>query len=305
VTRAVVFAYHNVGSRCLEVLVARGIDVRLVVTHEDNPHENVWFASVAETARRHGIAVITPADPNAPDIVARVRAEEPEFLFSFYYRQMLKRDLLLAASRGAYNMHGSLLPKYRGRVPVNWAIIHGESETGVTLHAMTEKPDNGAIVIQKAVPIGPDDTAKEVFDRITEAAAAALDSALPALVAGTAPHLPQDPSRASYFGGRKPEDGRIDFAWGAKRIHDFVRALTRPYPGAFADVNGHRLVFWRTRRTTDPSTTGEARLSVDGRIALDCADGGVLEVTELAVDGKPADAQALRSIMGERSIRLA
>lgn len=305
-TRAVVFAYHNVGAHCLTVLLARGVDVRLVVTHRDNPAENVWFASVADRARARGIPVITPDDPNRPDIVARVAAEAPDFLFSFYYRQMLGRDLLVVPSRGAYNMHGSLLPRYRGRVPVNWAIIHGETETGVTLHAMTEKPDNGAIVVQKAVAIGPDDTAFEVFDRITGAAAAALDAALPALVAGTAPHLPQDPAHASYFGGRKPEDGRIDWSWGAKRIHDFVRALTHPYPGAFADAAGRRLVLWRTRRHEAGTPAGTVALRVAGdAIMLDCADGGALEVTDLEADGRTVDAAAFAAMMGGSAIRLA
>jgi methionyl-tRNA formyltransferase len=141
---AVVFAYHDVGARCLGVLVEAGVDVRLVVTHEDDPGENVFFASVAGLARARGIEVATPADANEPAFVERVARLSPDFLFSFYYRRMLSPALLATARRGAYNMHGSLLPKYRGRVPVNWAVINGETETGATLHYMTEKPDAGA-----------------------------------------------------------------------------------------------------------------------------------------------------------------
>lgn len=308
-TRAVVFAYHNVGVRCLQVLLDHGIDVRLVLTHQDNAAETIWFASVADLARAHGIPVITPDDPNAPDIVAQVRAMAPDFLFSFYYRLMLKPELLLVPTCGAYNMHGSLLPKYRGRVPVNWAIIHGESETGVSLHAMTEKPDRGVIVIQKAVPIGGDDTAQQVFDRVTDAAAAALDSALPALVAGSAPHLPQNPGEGSYFGGRKPEDGRIDFGWQATRIHNFVRALTRPYPGAFADVNGHRLVLWRTRRMdTRPgaAAVAHARLIASANeVRLECRDGSALLVPDLEVDGGKVGAADFSRVFGSSIIELA
>ncbi len=129
-------------------------------------------------------------------------------------------------------MHGSLLPRYRGRAPVNWAVLHGERETGATLHYMTEKPDAGDIVAQTRVPILPDDTAREVFDKVTVAAEITLDGVLPALVAGTAPRRPQDLASGSYFGGRRPEDGIIDWSRDAASIHNLVRAVAPPYPGA-------------------------------------------------------------------------
>ena len=129
-TRAVVFAYHNVGVRCLKVLLARGVEIPLVVTHVDAPGETIWFESVAATAAEYGVPVLKPADPNAAEIVAQIAECRPDFLFSFYYRSMLKAPLLALARQGALNMHGSLLPQYRGRVPVNWAIIRGETETG-------------------------------------------------------------------------------------------------------------------------------------------------------------------------------
>jgi len=304
-TSAVVFAYHNVGVRCLEVLLAHGVDVRLVVTHRDNPAENIWFASVAELARTRGVPIIAPDDPNTPETVAMVRALAPDFLFSFYYRHMLKRDLLVTPRLGAYNMHGSLLPKYRGRVPINWAIIHGETETGATLHAMTEKPDNGAIVMQKAVAIGIDDTAQDVFERVTDAAVGALASALPALMAGTAPHLPQDLSKGAYFGGRKPEDGRIDFSWRARRIHDFVRALTRPYPGAFADIAGRRVVIWRTRIGESTPSAAPNLGVAGGGIVLDCTDGRRLHVLELEADGQTVAAAGFQRVFGGLRVQLA
>jgi methionyl-tRNA formyltransferase len=131
---AVVFAYHNVGVRCLKVLLAHGVDVRLVVTHPDDAQENIWFGSVAGVAAEYGLPVITPSDPNAAGVLTRVTATHPDFVFSFYYRMMLKAALLDVPARGALNMHGSLLPKYRGRAPVNWAVLHGERETGATLH---------------------------------------------------------------------------------------------------------------------------------------------------------------------------
>ena len=124
---------------------------------------------------------------------------------------MLKPALLALPQRGALNMHGSLLPRYRGRAPVNWAVLHGERSTGATLHYMAEKPDAGDIVAQTAVPILPDDTAREVFDKVTVAAEMTLDAVLPALLAGTAPRRPQDLGEGSYFGGRGPDDGIIDW----------------------------------------------------------------------------------------------
>jgi methionyl-tRNA formyltransferase len=238
---AVVFAYHNVGVRCLSVLLAHGVEVVRVVTHQDSPAETIWFDSVADLASLHDIPVITPEDPNDPAVVAELAALAPDFLFSFYYRQMLKAPLLALPRAGAWNMHGSLLPRYRGRVPVNWAIIHGERETGATLHRMLEKPDAGGILAQQAVPILPDDTATDVFHKVTLAAEMALDRVLPELLAGSAQEIQQDLAAGSYFGGRNAEDGRIDWTRPAAEVHNLIRAVAPPYPGAFSDTARGRL----------------------------------------------------------------
>ena len=288
-TSAVVFAYHDVGVRCLSVLLAQGVRVELVVTHEDNPGENIWFGSVAALARRHGVAVITPQDPNAPAVVAQIRALAPDFLFSFYYRNMLGPELLALPRRGAYNMHGSLLPKYRGRVPINWAVIKGERESGASLHEMVAKPDAGGIVEQQAVPIGPDDTAGEVFARVATAAEQVLARALPALVAGTVRIKPQDLSQGSYYGGRKPEDGRIDWSASAQDIHNLVRGVAPPYPGAFTRAAGLRLRILRTRLEPNrlPRSGAPGLYFEAGSYFADCADGKVLRILELeAQDGR-------------------
>jgi len=286
-TSAVVFAYHNVGVRCLRVLLAHGVDVPLVVTHDDNPNENIWFGSVAGVAAEHGIECIAPGDPNDPQIVARIAALRPDFLFSFYYRLMLQPPLLALPRRGALNMHGSLLPKYRGRVPVNWAIIHGERETGATLHYMAEKPDAGDIVAQTRVPILPDDTAGEVFEKVTLAAEMTLDEALPQLIAGTAPRRMQDLRLGAYFGGRKPEDGRIDWMQPARRVHDLVRAVAPPYPGAYADIAGSRLSILRTRVLEEREPHSPRLVAGDRKLVAECAAGS-LEILACAIDGDPA-----------------
>lgn len=299
---AVVFAYHNVGVRCLRVLLAAGVEVRLVVTHEDNPDETIWFGSVRALCAENDIACITPADPNTPEVEARVAALGADFLFSFYYRHMLKAPLLQSAKRGAYNMHGSLLPQYRGRVPVNWAVLHGEAETGATLHRMTIKPDNGAIVDQFAVPILPDDTAHEVFEKVVVAAELCLQRTLPGLLAGTAAHRPQDLSQGAYFGGRRPEDGRIDWRQNARQIHNLVRAVSRPYPGAFSDFQSGRLLLWRTRVIDDasPGAHNGTLLRRDGRVEIRPAGGGLLQVLDGDLSGAPLsdlDDARLRAIL--------
>lgn len=288
-TSAVVFAYHDVGVRSLKVLLAHGIDIRLVITHEDNPGERIWFESVREVCREYGIACTTPADPNADEVVARVAALQADFLFSFYYRLMLKAPLLATARLGAFNLHGSLLPKYRGRVPVNWAIIQGERETGASLHVMNIKPDNGALVDRQAVPILPDDTAWEVFTKVMVAGEICLDRALPALIAGTATLTPQDLSQGAYFGGRTAEDGRIDWRQPARRIHDLVRAVTHPYPGAFSDLPGGRLHLWRTRVMEQPQVQPAGKPGTleyrDGLHYLYPLGGGCLRLLEADIDG--------------------
>jgi methionyl-tRNA formyltransferase len=294
---AVVFAYHNVGCRCLSVLLAHRVDVALVVTHDDSPSETIWFDSVERLARLHDIEVAKPADPNTPAFVRRVAGLQPDFLFSFYYRQMLKPGLLALPTRGALNMHGSLLPKYRGRVPVNWAVLHGERETGATLHYMVEKPDAGAIVAQQAVPILPDDTALEVFGKVTVAAEIALNRVLPDLLAGRAPAIAQDLSQGSYFSGRRPEDGRIDWSRDAREIHDLVRAVAPPYPGAFTEIQGRRVRILRTLYDGGRGPHWHPALYCDGgRCFAQCGDRRLLRVLSMEVNGTMLDSESFERI---------
>ncbi len=296
--RAVVFAYHNVGVRCLKVLAASGVDVALVVTHPDRADENIWFSSVAETALELGIEVIAPL--GAPDAALeyKLAALEPDFIFSFYYRHMLPRSILEKARRGAFNMHGSLLPKFRGRVPVNWAILTGATETGATLHEMVEKPDAGAIIGQTAVPILPDDTAVEVFAKVTVAAEQTLWRCLPGLLLGRAPRLPNRLAEGSYFGGRTPEDGLIDWTLPLKRVYDLVRAVAPPYPGAFCELQGRRLVIAKARPLREIRTDLAAGLTVrDNCILGVCGDGGVLLILRLTEDGRDLAPEELTAFL--------
>ena len=304
-TRAVVFAYHNVGARCLRVLRAHGVEVPLVVTHADDPRETLWFERVADVADDLGVPWIAPEDPNVLPVTQRIVRLQPQLIFSFYYRRMLGPALLAVAPQGALNMHGSLLPHYRGRAPVNWAVLRGERTTGATLHYMVAKPDAGDIVGQQAVPILPDDTARDVFDKVTVAAEIVLDAALPALLAGRAERTPQDLAQGSYFGGRTAEDGRIDWRLDARAIHDLVRAVAPPYPGALTTLAGAPARILSTRVTPDGVAPGPARLQVkDGRIYATCGGGGRLLVRELEVDAQALDAAALLARLGPDPVPL-
>lgn len=268
-TSAVVFAYHDVGVRCLRVLLDAGVKVPLVVTHEDDPKEQIWFASVFDFCEKNSVPVV--ADP-ATLVIPRA-----DFIFSFYYRRMLPPEVLKKGRKGAFNMHGSLLPRYRGRAPVNWAILKGETETGATLHEMTAKPDAGRIVDQERVQIGPDETAIEVFRKVTDAAENVLRKNLGVLLSGKAKLHPQDLAKGSYFGGRTPEDGRIDWSRSAREIHNLVRAVAPPYPGAFTD----RLKIYRTQIDTERKARNRGPYREDGKWFAGCGDNKVLRLLEV------------------------
>lgn len=242
--KLVVFAYHQVGYVCLEELLAQGAEVAALVTYADDPRENVWWDSVAELARRHAIPVLLPEDANAPAFVETLRDLRPEMIFSFYYRDLLSEEILAIPPQGGLNLHGSLLPHYRGRAPVNWVLVNGETETGVTLHYMVRRADAGDIVAQRRVPIAFEDTAHTLYGKIVDAARATLREAWPLLRAGRAPRRPQDLTQGSYVGRRRPEDGRIDWRWPALRCYNLVRAVTHPYPGAFTQLDGRKLFIW-------------------------------------------------------------
>jgi methionyl-tRNA formyltransferase len=244
--RAVVFGYHDVGVNCLKALLNAGIQVDLVVTHQDDPNENVWFGSVAKLCEDKSIPYITPHADQLLDLIPRLQTLAPDYLFSFYYRYMIPAELLACAKIAALNMHGSLLPRYRGRAPVNWAILHGETQTGASLHIMEAKPDAGDIVGQLAVPIGPNETATDIFGKVSTAAVEVLHQVLPALTKGQVPRSPNILSQGSYFGGRKPSDGLIHWEQSAKQVHDLVRAVAPPYPGAFTDWKGQRMIVAQT-----------------------------------------------------------
>jgi len=302
----VVCAYGEVGHAGLAELLDLHADVALVVTHADAPGEKIWFHSVAELARSAGVPTILPADVNSDEAVAAIAAVHPDFLFSFYFRQMMNARVLALPTRGAFNLHGSLLPRYRGRAPVNWVLVHGERETGLTLHEMDEKPDHGDVVAQHRVPITRDDTALTLTRKLAAEARLLLREAYPALVAGVAPRTKQDHAASTYFGGRRPADGAIDWTRPAEEIRNLVRAVTDPWPGAFTALRGRKLLVWNseTRRVTPGGPPGTVLADPDGRVLVATGDGA-LELVDVGWEGGVREsgatwAKAAGVVAGER-----
>ncbi len=290
--RLIVMGYSNIGYVCLEVLIDLCRQLRdeivAVVTHEDDPHERVWFKSVKELALAHTLPVYTPANPNDPAFVDLLRSLQPDFIFSCYYRLMLKQPILDLPTKGALNLHGSLLPRYRGRCPLNWVLIHGEPLTGLSLHYMEATPDSGDLVAQVQIPIAPDDTALTLAEKMTAAAGKLMRRVYPLLRSDAAPRIPQDHSRATYFGGRTPADGRIDWQQPAQQIYNLIRAVTHPFPGAFTTWQGKKLFLWSAKVDTQysgpPLSPGQARQQAD-RLWIGTGQG-VLLVLAAQLEGQ-------------------
>ena len=281
-TTLVVCAYHNVGYSCLRELLRQGAHIAAVFTHEDSPTEEIWFSSVRELAERNGIPCRV-TDINLPENVEFLRTLAPDFLFSFYYRFMIRKEVLDIPRNGALNLHGSLLPKYRGRVPVNWAVINGETETGATLHYMVEKPDAGDSVDQERIAIEFTDTSLDVFHKVTDAAVRVLSRSWPLLLSGTARRIPMDLGAGSYFGGRRPADGLIDWGKGAEEIYNLIRGVTHPYPGAFTFLDGKKVFIWKA--WPGPGAGGEGEIVSERPLRVGTGNG-LLELRSLQLEGE-------------------
>ena len=243
--KTIVFAYHDIGIVGLEALALGKFDIQAIFSHLDDPEENIWFESVADWAKKNQIPVFCPKNVNTSQWIEMIRQTSPEVIFSFYYRNLLSRDVFMIPSAGSFNLHGSLLPAYRGRCPVNWVLVNGEERTGVTLHHIVEAPDAGDIVGQKEVSIKFEDTAYSLYQKLCVKARELLEEVLPHIKRATAPRIAQNLKQGSYYGGRKPEDGRIDWRWSVMQIYNLVRAVTEPYPGAFTHLpKGEKLLIW-------------------------------------------------------------
>jgi UDP-4-amino-4-deoxy-L-arabinose formyltransferase/UDP-glucuronic acid dehydrogenase (UDP-4-keto-hexauronic acid decarboxylating) len=301
--KTVVFAYHNMGLAGLEALIKHGYDIVALFTHDDDPGENCWFGSVKKWAIQNSVSVYTTEEVNSPDWIAKIAALKPDVIFSFYYRKMICREILDLPKSGAFNLHGSYLPHYRGRCPVNWVIINGEKQTGVTLHYMIEKPDAGDIAGQKAVEIDISDTAKTLYDKLCRAARELLDETLPLIKKGQIPRETQDLTQGSYFGGRRPEDGRIDWKKSAGEIYNLIRGVTEPYPGAFAflDDNKKIIIWW-----AEPVIAKEAppgKLIVDDKEILVQTGKNAIKIIDIEVEGERLKGEQIQRYFRINNVR--
>ncbi len=272
--RVAFFGYSQIGAVALDVLRAQGHEVAAVVTHRDDPHEDRWYRTPAEAAHALELPV-----HYAEDLAGRLgrftRRLAPDLVLSVFYRSMLPPRVLESARIAALNLHPSLLPGYRGRAPINWVLVNGESETGVSLHHMVRAPDAGDIVAQRRIEIAPRETALTLYRKVEAESRALLEEALPLVASGGAPRTPQDHARATTFGRRRPEDGRIDWRWDVRRIDCLVRAVAPPWPGAFGWVEGRMICIHEGEPASGPGapiTPGAVRRK-GGKMLVACADG--------------------------------
>jgi methionyl-tRNA formyltransferase len=298
--KAVVFAYHNMGSIGIRKLLEAGFDIPLVFTHADSAGENIWFDSVADLCRKLSIPYVTPETVNTPEWIARIKEEQPDIIFSFYYRLMIASEILAIPLVGAYNLHGSYLPAYAGRCPVNWVIIKGEQYSGVTLHEMVEKPDAGPIVAQKKVLIEFSDTVLTLFRKLEQAAETMLGEILPQMKNGAFPKIPQVFRLRSYYGGRRPEDGRIGWHRPASEIYNLIRGVTRPYPGAISYLDEKKLlIWWALPQTEGPAVPG--RIYATEKDVIIGTGSGCLRLEEVEIEGRILTGENLRMFFYNRN----
>jgi methionyl-tRNA formyltransferase len=304
----VLFAYHEMGYACMEALLEMGAPLAALFTHRDAVGEEIWWRSCAELAARHNIEVHFP-DAADEQWQSRIAAMRPAVIYSFYYRYLIPENVLATARLGSFNLHGSLLPAYRGRAPVNWMLVNGEREAGVTLHHMVARADAGDIVAQRSVAIDDSDNALTLYRKLVPLGVQLITDLHPKIVAGVAPRHRQDISRGSYFGRRRPEDGRIDWRWPARRIFNLVRAVTHPYPGAFCFAGGRKLLVWQAAIANEDGDRGAPGQVVstlaDGTIEVAAGEGSVL-IKRAQFDGEAeaSAAEVLATVVAEGKIAL-
>ena len=296
---AVVCAYSSVGTAALEGLLEAGVEVHALYTYAQGADEQ-WFTPPAAVAQAQGIPVHMAPVFNEDVVYEAIRAHRPDFLFSFYFREMIQARFLEIPRLGAYNLHGSLLPKYRGRAPINWVLVKGETETGITLHAMTPKPDDGFIVAQAQLPIAWDETALSLTDKAAAAGRELVRGALPGLVDGSILRIDQKilgPS--TYFGGRKPADSRLDFAMSIQEAFNQIRAVADPWPNAFLETAAGTVKVAWALPSAEPCPAGCFRTAQEG-LLLGFRDGALrihtLKARGLRLERPTEQAQVLRGL---------
>jgi len=282
--RTIFFGSGSWGYRALEALIELGADIAAVFTFDADPHE-CWEHDVGDLARRRGLELHVAKKLGVRRHLELFRALAPEIGFVVGWRTIIPDQLCAVPSKGLVGIHASLLPRYRGCAPINWAIIEGERRTGVTLFYLSSILDGGDIIGQRVIEISRDDSAGTVAEKAAEETSELIRQFYPPLRDGCAPRIAQDHSLAFYRPRRTPDDGQVDWSWPADRIYDWVRALTRPYPGAFTYLDGRRVTVWRASTSEEEFPVDEPPgtiLDIRGRGALLVATGeGSLLIEEV------------------------
>ena len=278
--RTVWVSFDTMGRDCLEAAAESGAEIVAVVTLPGpiDPNRS-GQCSFDEVAARHGAVLVQTADVNAESTLDAIRALDPELIFVVGWSQLVREPFIALAGEGVFGIHPTLLPRHRGRAPIPWAILSGLARTGVTLFEILDaSADSGAIVGQVAVDIASDETAATLFARIADAHVELIRVCVPQLLARTAPRIPQDARRASSWPKRVPADGIIDWETRAPYLYDWVRAQTRPYPGAFTFLGDEKVVVWRARpvELDDAAPAGTIVATRPEGPVVACGQGGLL-----------------------------
>ncbi|RME88698.1 MAG: formyltransferase [Planctomycetota bacterium] len=284
--KVIFFGYSAMGYEGLEYLIRQKEEIAAVISHRDKEEENIWFPSVPKLAKEAGIPLYYGEEMSSKELKELVASLEPDIILSIYYRNLIPGSVLKMARIGAYNLHGSLLPRFRGRCPTNWQILKGETVSGVTLHVMERKADTGPIVGQKRIPIEPRETAFTLAGKQIRAARELLAEVFPRIKRQEHSLLPQDHSLASYFGGRTPEDGRIDWNESAVQIDRLVRAVTHPYPGAFTTWKERKLLIWEAYPMGGEASPPGKILGLGPQGILVATGSSLLEILKCQLEGE-------------------
>lgn len=282
--RVVFLGNHTVGVTALSVLAA-GAEVVGVVAHPLDPEDGVLYQSVYEYAKSCGFSVIRgkASEPRVADFIAEA---QPDLLWITDYRYLLPVHLLCIASLGTINLHPSLLPSYRGRAPINWAILNGETDLGLTAHFVDEGMDSGDIIEQEHFELSVDEDVGDALSKLIPLYATVSSRILKNLQTGNIVRRKQDDSRSTYFPARKPEDGLIDWSQSAIVIMNLVRAVAKPYPGAFTFIGNVQMLIWKAC-LAQTYTNGQAGTIIgfeQGVPIVACGEGAlVLILFELPV----------------------
>jgi methionyl-tRNA formyltransferase len=304
--RLIFIGSGEIGVPTLEGL-ARAHEVCAVFTRPDRPAgrgQRPQPTPIKEAALKLGLPLYQPESVKLPESLELIRGLEPELIVVAAYGEILSKELLSIPKRGAINLHASLLPKYRGAAPVQWAIIRGEKETGITTFLMDEGMDTGEILLQRAIPIEEEDTAGSLYAKLAQLGAEVMLATLEGLERGTLKPRPQDHSQATYAPKIKKEMGQLDWAKPSRELFNLIRGLN-PDPGAFTFFRGKRLKVHRSRVIPGefPGSPGEV-VDVKSGLIVKAGDGA-LELLEVQPEGKkrmsgPDFVRGYRVAKGER-----